>query len=224
MFKYVKSINMNNLRLLAVIVFVGMISVMSCKKSDSTPPYVRLNGPADTIVILNIKFIDPKAFAKDDTDGEIDVSIINPPNTDSVGTYKVTYQATDAAGNQNSVFRMVHVVNQASVYQGNYKASQPCAGADSVFSIIYTPSNSQNNAFYINRVDKYKNVRLKIEIQSTSTLNIPFQRILVNTTDTVTITGGSGTIFTGGFDLNYQGVDFDSTGGHYYSCSGKYRK
>jgi hypothetical protein len=190
MFKYVKSINMNNLRLLAVIVFVGMISVMSCKKSDSTPPYVRLNGPADTIVILNIKFIDPKAFAKDDTDGEIDVSIIN----------------------------------QASVYQGNYKASQPCAGADSVFSIIYTPSNSQNNAFYINRVDKYKNVRLKIEIQSTSTLNIPFQRILVNTTDTVTITGGSGTIFTGGFDLNYQGVDFDSTGGHYYSCSGKYRK
>jgi len=82
---------------------------------DTTAPVVTLVGAAALEVAQGDAFIDPGATALDDTDGDLTASIVvsGAVDTATAGSYSLTYTATDAAGNEGSVSRLVTVLAPA---------------------------------------------------------------------------------------------------------------
>jgi glycolate oxidase len=66
---------------------------------DTTRPVIQLVGNAQLSMEVGTPFADPGATATDDVDGPVTPTITNPVNVDVIGTYTVTYGATDKAGN-----------------------------------------------------------------------------------------------------------------------------
>uniref|UniRef100_UPI0025CC9ACC T9SS type B sorting domain-containing protein n=1 Tax=Polaribacter sp. TaxID=1920175 RepID=UPI0025CC9ACC len=80
---------------------------------DTTIPVITLTGDATVIVEVGDTYTDAGATATDNYDGDLTASIItvNPVDTDTVGTYTVTYNVSDANGNAaDEVVRTVNVV------------------------------------------------------------------------------------------------------------------
>ncbi|MDT0594580.1 immunoglobulin-like domain-containing protein [Glaciecola petra] len=75
---------------------------------DTTPPVITLSGDASITITVGEAFTDPGATATDNIDGTVAVTV-DTPNLDAVGTYTVTYTATDAANNQATATRTVIV-------------------------------------------------------------------------------------------------------------------
>jgi len=69
--------------------------------SDTTKPVITLIGSSSITLQAGAAYVDPGATAMDNVDGDITSSIVvvNPVNTYVLGTYYVTYDVTDAAGN-----------------------------------------------------------------------------------------------------------------------------
>lgn len=76
---------------------------------DSMPPVITLNGGNPVFVELGSAFADPGATASDTCAGALAVATVGTVNTNSPGTNLLTYLATDAGGNTNSVARSVIV-------------------------------------------------------------------------------------------------------------------
>ncbi|HHP7242788.1 MAG TPA: immunoglobulin-like domain-containing protein, partial [Cyclobacteriaceae bacterium] len=69
---------------------------------DITPPVITLNGDAMIDLIIGDMFTDPGATASDNVDGDITSSIVvggDDVDISTVGTYLITYDVSDAAGN-----------------------------------------------------------------------------------------------------------------------------
>ena len=69
---------------------------------DTTAPVIELVGASTVTVEVGTAYLDAGATAVDNYDGDVTSSIITTNNVDSntVGTYLVTYDVTDASGNQ----------------------------------------------------------------------------------------------------------------------------
>ncbi|HNW90566.1 MAG TPA: DUF5011 domain-containing protein [Bacteroidales bacterium] len=86
------------------ITLLMLISFFSCKKNgsdDSTPPVISLIGLSQVATPKDSVYNDPGATAFDETDGDITSKIVvhNPVNVNTEGTYYVTYNVADNAGN-----------------------------------------------------------------------------------------------------------------------------
>ena len=93
----------------------GYLNAMSIEKVDSTAPVITLANPNTLRVDLGSTFTDPGATVTDDVDASRTVFGTGTVNTSTLGTYTLTYQATDAAGNPaSSVTRTVVVQYAAS--------------------------------------------------------------------------------------------------------------
>ena len=70
-------------------------------RGDPVPPVLTLLGGASVDVPARTNYVDSGATAADNIDGDISSSIVvtNPVNTDIVGSYTVTYNVQDFAGN-----------------------------------------------------------------------------------------------------------------------------
>jgi len=82
----------------------------------TVPPVITLKGKSPVSVIKGTTYTDAGATAYDNVDGDITEKIVihNPVNTSKVGTYTVTYNVEDTAGNKaTEVQRTVNVVNPA---------------------------------------------------------------------------------------------------------------
>lgn len=83
-------------------------------ESDITPPVITLQGDDPLILELNEMYIEPGATAIDNIDGDISENIVidaTDVNSAEEGSYMVTYNVSDAAGNPASVvIRTVIVV------------------------------------------------------------------------------------------------------------------
>ncbi len=80
---------------------------------DETPPVITIIGSTDISIELGAIYVDAKATATDNVDGDITDNIVTTSNvnTDVLGTYEVRYNVTDAAGNAaEEVIRTVRVV------------------------------------------------------------------------------------------------------------------
>ena len=77
---------------------------------ESTPE-ITLNGEKEIVLEIGTEFIDPKATAKDEIDGDITNKIIieGTVNTDVAGEYTLTYKVTNSSGKQATVTRKVIV-------------------------------------------------------------------------------------------------------------------
>lgn len=81
---------------------------------DSLPPVITLNGESEMKIELNTAFTDPGATARDVASGNRDVQVSGEVDTATVGTYTLTYTATDAIGNIATATRAVNVVEDAT--------------------------------------------------------------------------------------------------------------
>ncbi|MCF6229899.1 MAG: DUF5011 domain-containing protein, partial [Gammaproteobacteria bacterium] len=84
---------------------------------DTTPPEITLDGTNTLEISVGDTYVDPGATATDNVDGDITGSIViagDTVNTTTVGTYVMTYNVSDAAGNTAlEVTRAVDVVNDS---------------------------------------------------------------------------------------------------------------
>ncbi|MDD4924772.1 MAG: DUF5011 domain-containing protein, partial [Dehalococcoidales bacterium] len=81
--------------------------------SDTTPPVITILGNNPETVVQSAVYNDAGATASDNVDGNLTSSIVvvNNVNTSAIGTYTVTYNVSDAAGNPAvQVARTVNVV------------------------------------------------------------------------------------------------------------------
>jgi hypothetical protein len=78
---------------------------------DLTPPAITLTG-ADVTVAHSGSYTDPGVTAQDTVDGSVTVNVSHAVDPSSIGTYTVSYSATDAAGNTGTASRTVTVTDQ----------------------------------------------------------------------------------------------------------------
>ncbi len=77
--------------------------------ADTTPPVITINGSSSISIVKGTSYSDAGATAQDDIDGAVTVVPSGSVNTSVVGTYTITYTATDAAGNTATSIRTVQV-------------------------------------------------------------------------------------------------------------------
>ena len=86
--------------------------------NDKTAPVISLVGEVNVIIELGYEYSDAGATATDNADGDITASItaVNPVDVNTVGTYKVTYNVSDAQGNAAAqIIRMVEVTSDVTI-------------------------------------------------------------------------------------------------------------
>ena len=88
--------------------------------ADVTPPVINLGGFSEMCVKLGSTFSDPGYTAIDNKDGNVTSSVLvsGAVDTSKVGTYELTYSATDAANNTGTVKRRVYVYDNVQASQG----------------------------------------------------------------------------------------------------------
>ena len=77
---------------------------------DLTPPVITINGDNPAIVELGGSYTDAGATASDDS-GNATLVTSGTVDTNSLGSYQITYTATDSSGNISQAFRTVNVVD-----------------------------------------------------------------------------------------------------------------
>jgi uncharacterized repeat protein (TIGR01451 family) len=79
---------------------------------DNTPPAIVLNGPNPQVVECHTAYVEYGATATDNCSGNVDATASGTVNTNVVGSYTITYSASDSAGNAlTPVTRTVNVVD-----------------------------------------------------------------------------------------------------------------
>ncbi|HPO14414.1 MAG TPA: DUF5011 domain-containing protein [Candidatus Hydrogenedentes bacterium] len=79
---------------------------------DTTPPVITMNGPSPISVECHTSYTDAGATALDACDDEVAVDIAREVDVTNPGSYMITYDAVDTAGNNASqTFRIVNVVD-----------------------------------------------------------------------------------------------------------------
>jgi hypothetical protein len=166
--------------------------ITGCSKDDTTAPVVTLAGSSAVTVSLNSSaYSDAGATATDDEDGSITPTMSGSVDVNQVGTYTITWTATDAAGNSGSASRTVTVKNDAEAWAGTYVKT---AIKDSVFSdaghtafvqtytwqhdMVVTVSPTVNNRIYFEPFSDYSGIQASEKIYgnvSGSTITIPQQ-------------------------------------------------
>jgi len=82
---------------------------------DLSVPVIKLKGKTYIIHELGSEFTEPGYSATDNCDGTVAVTVTGQVDTATEGTYKLTYTATDKAGNTATVTRTVNVNVPAEV-------------------------------------------------------------------------------------------------------------
>jgi len=147
-----------------VLLILGLVVLVmfSCNNSkDTTAPVITLKGSSDTAIALNSTWTDPGATAFDDEDGNVPVSASGVVNKDLVGTYTITYQASDAAGNISIKTRTVRVRNMADIWEGEYSVTDNGGGMEYTYTDYISVSQTQNTYVNVNKFRNYINGTLE---------------------------------------------------------------
>ena len=77
----------------------GALNALSVQELDTTPPTIALLGNNPLILTAGTAFTDPGATVTDNSDASRTITGTGSVDTSAVGTYTVTYNATDVSGN-----------------------------------------------------------------------------------------------------------------------------
>jgi len=79
------------------------------KQADHEKPAITITGEADVLVEVNTTYEDAGATVTDNVDSDLVIETVNTVDPNTVGSYTVTYTATDSAGNVATAVRNVTV-------------------------------------------------------------------------------------------------------------------
>jgi hypothetical protein len=89
--------------------------------ADTTPPLISLNGNNPMTIVRGNTFTDPGATARDGCAGVFAATAAGNVDSNRIGSYTITYTATDPSGNQATpVRRTVNVVDSAQMTAIHY--------------------------------------------------------------------------------------------------------
>jgi len=97
--------------LLAVAGLGALSAISSDGYNDNVPPIITILGGASVTSELGTSYADAGATAFDAFHGDTPVVSSGSVNSDAVGTYTITYTATDKSGNTATASRIVSVVD-----------------------------------------------------------------------------------------------------------------
>ena len=86
--------------------------------TDTVAPIITLLGDSNITLYQGATYTDAGATANDNKDGDIteNIVIVNPVNTNNIGSYTVSYNVRDSAGNvAEQVVRIVNVIEGPSI-------------------------------------------------------------------------------------------------------------
>jgi hypothetical protein len=134
----------------AALAFCFGVTLTSCTKDDITKPVITLDGSATVTVDVGDSYTDAGATANDDKDGDITTSIVttDPVNTNQVGTYTVSYNVTDAAGNTATEVERTVIVQCGDHFDGTYAVSCVITGGPGAPGVDYTATVSHSSTTY----------------------------------------------------------------------------
>lgn len=99
------------------------------RTNDATPPVITLNGNGLVAVALNATYTDAGATATDNVDATVTVNSTGTVDTSVVGSYTITYSASDAAN------------NAAATKSRTVLVYDPAVGFASRFTSVTVPGN-----------------------------------------------------------------------------------
>jgi len=107
----------------------GTITVNAA--ADTTAPVITLTGSSTINLTVGDTFTDPGATATDNVDGDLTSSITTSGSVDTstAGTYTISYNVSDAAGNAATVVQRTVIVSVASSISFDSNGTCNCAGA-----------------------------------------------------------------------------------------------
>ena len=98
----------------ALIAIVGVAAInafLDDGYNDNVPPVITINGSNPATVELGTTYTDAGATANDEFHGATPVTSSGTVDTNTVGSYTITYTATDKDGNTATATRTVNVVD-----------------------------------------------------------------------------------------------------------------
>lgn len=142
--------------------------------ADTTPPVVTLNGLATVKIYYGDSFVDPGATASDICDGDLtsSIQVTGSVNSLAIGSYTLTYTATDDATNSASKQRVVKVIYPWSdLLQPVNTDNSSIFKLGSTIPLKFTLSGAASNLVITAKVylAKVSNNVVGSEIESTST-------------------------------------------------------
>ena len=98
---YTRSYNVKDAAGNAATTLTRTVTVTVKTTTDTVRPVITLNGSASMSVVQGSTFTDPGATATDDRDGNVTskISVSGSVNTGTPGSYSLSYNVRDAAGN-----------------------------------------------------------------------------------------------------------------------------
>lgn len=185
---------------LSATAFILSIVFMGCKKPDTTPPIITLNGEANQTIALQGSYTEMYATAADEKDGAITPTYSGSVNVNHTGTYTITYTATDAVGNVGTAIRTVTVVNDIDAMSGAYI----CSGSTN-YNDTLAASETVNNRLHFGKFGNYQgNTNIYVNVTGTVVTLDSILAIQVGNPPFDMTFNGAGTIVSSTvFDLNY---------------------
>lgn len=194
------------LSIAALAMVFGAILMSSCTKDDTVPPVISLLGNETDVVVYksSTTYNDLGATATDDKDGTVTPVVTGTVDMNSAGEYKLTYTATDAAGNSATKTRTV-IVDAAPYLAGLWSHT------DVVDGTTYDPENetisvspSTKNKIYFSKFAGYTNAQPYATL-SGSSMTMPSQAFTCGTDQVSrTFAGTASASFTNlGWTINF---------------------
>ncbi|MDD4308237.1 MAG: DUF5011 domain-containing protein [Thermoplasmata archaeon] len=135
------------------------IAVTFSLDPDLTAPEITLIGDNPMIVVKGETYVEPGATALDLIDGPIIVEITGTVNNNTIGTYVVTYTATDSSNNKSTITRIVNVE-----YASTYTITSSSGSNGTIDPLGTTAVTSTFDQTYtITPVDGYKIATLVVD-------------------------------------------------------------
>ena len=87
---------------------------------DTTSPTITVTGDNPMTIEVGSTFTDPGATVIDNYDNDVEITTTGTVDSDTVGSYTITYTATDSSGNTSTATRVVNVVDTTSPMNHSY--------------------------------------------------------------------------------------------------------
>ena len=161
-------LNLNSLIAVAVLILMAMSFVfVGCHKDQTSPSIYFLtkdgktiDKKGDTIVLLYTKYVDPGCYVEDNASVAADIEVASDLESilpiekkvashigeiKKTGEYKITYTATDEAGNVGQRSKIITCKNVSDIYTGKYWTVRDEITGTTVNSDICQPTRYYSN-------------------------------------------------------------------------------